>query len=195
MALLACSGPQIAMPNAPDEEPLFRTFAAKDLDYADAHARAAATIGRFREWVLRSGPHRCYAKLSFRDPADSGDARSPVLYLWLHQVQFHPEERLFSATFFEVPKALREWHRVGQRLAFEAEDVFDWYVDESGLMHGGFTLRVVRDRLSGAAQADFDASVGARAWAPLEPRAGAATWREASAVCLPTVLRTAHLHG
>lgn len=53
---------------------------------------------------------------------------------------------------------------MGQELAFEEEDVFDWVVNQNGCMHGGFTMRVARSRLSAEAQRDFDRQAGITQW-------------------------------
>src|ERR1700733_14236732 len=108
-----------------------------------AHADAAATIPQFIEYLQRCGDSCCSAKLRFRDPDESkrlGEDR--FLFLWLSQTHYHTDERLFSGTFFEVPPELQKWHQIGQRLAFDPEDIFDWMVLQQGHLYGGFTLRV-----------------------------------------------------
>ena len=54
---------------------------------------------------------------------------------------------------------------MGQRLQFEVADIFDWFVNEDGLMHGGFTMRVQRSRLPAGERAAFDAYTGVTEWA------------------------------
>ena len=73
---------------------------------------------------------------------------------------------MFSGLFFELPSELAKWHQVGERLAFHSEDIFDWMVIERGTLHGGFSLRVTRQRLPEAERADFDRHVGAISWHP-----------------------------
>jgi uncharacterized protein YegJ (DUF2314 family) len=65
-----------------------------------------------------------------------------------------------------VPESFQKWHQVGSRLGFEAEDVFDWMVNEGGHLRGGFTIRVTRSRLSEAEKANYDKYIGVISYEP-----------------------------
>jgi uncharacterized protein YegJ (DUF2314 family) len=159
--------------DSPQEEPLFVAIANDDPTMVRAFALAAATSAEFLEHVKRPGNHYCCAKLKFRDPDHSaalGEDR--FVYLWLAGVHYHGEQGLYSGQFFEVPPALQKWHQVGQRLAFEADDVFDWMVLDSGVLHGGFTIRAAREALPEAERAAYDSYVGAESYAPILPQHG-----------------------
>ncbi|MBK7908715.1 MAG: DUF2314 domain-containing protein [Gemmatimonadetes bacterium] len=135
---------------------------------AAAHSRAAATTQHFAAHVARAGEHVRGAKLRFRDPDLSDElGEDCFVFLWLTTVTYHPDEQLFSGVFFEVPRELRKWHEIGDRLSFEAEDIFDWMILEQGTLHGGFTLRVARQRLAELERADYDRRVGVTSWHPL----------------------------
>lgn len=149
------------------DEPLFRAVRQDDPDLAKAHALAGASVDTFRNYVVRSGTHTCWVKLRFRDPDWSEETgEDQLLFLWLAETQFH-HDGLFSAEFFELPSELSKWHRVGQRLAFDPEDIFDWAVNEDGTMLGGYTLRVTRSRLPEAERKDFDRRLGVEVWSPV----------------------------
>jgi len=152
----------------PDGEPLFAAIRNDDPQIESAHAMAARTLPHFLACVLRSGSHMCCAKLRFRDPDLSGRlGEDRFFFLWLNSVVYHSEENVFSGSFFELPPELMKWHQVGQRLGFEAEDIFDWMVNDNGHLHGGFTLRVARARLPESELAEFDRYSGVMAWEPL----------------------------
>lgn len=154
---------------SPQDEPGFVTTASGDAELRAAHARTARTMDEFRSHVLRPGDHVCAAKLSFRDPAESErTGRDALLYLWLTSVTLDASSGRYVGVFFEVPAELREWHWPGQELEFEAEDVFDWMVNDDGLVHGGFTLRVHRSRLPESQRDDYDRRIGARQWVRCE---------------------------
>jgi uncharacterized protein YegJ (DUF2314 family) len=150
------------------QEPLFTAISNKDADFQAAYARASATLPRFIEHI-KSGIKASYsAKLRFRDPDASerlGEDR--FVFLWLTGVHYHDAERVFSGGFFEVPPQLQKWHQVGQRLAFEGEDIFDWMVlIEDGRLFGGFTLRTSRSKLPESQRADYDRYIGIRVYEP-----------------------------
>jgi uncharacterized protein YegJ (DUF2314 family) len=152
----------------PQEEPLFIAIRNDDPEMLKAHAKASATIDLFREHLTRRVDGFCCAKLKFRDPDESerlGEDR--FVYLWLTSVLYHGLENCFSGTFFEVPKELTKWHEVGERLAFEADDIFDWMLLENGHLHGGFTIRVAREGLSPDERPRYDRFVGVAVYEPL----------------------------
>jgi len=150
------------------QEPLFRAISNKDADFQAAYGRASATLPRFIEHI-KSGIKALYsAKLRFRDPDASerlGEDR--FVFLWLTGVHYHDAERVFSGGFFEVPPQLQKWHHVGQRLAFEGPDIFDWMVlTDDGRLFGGFTLRVSRGKLPESQRTDYDRYIGVRVYEP-----------------------------
>jgi hypothetical protein len=149
-------------------EPLFLAVRRNDPDLGRAHGLAAASIDIFRGHVDRPGAHTCWAKLRFRDPDLSAElGEDQFLFLWLSEAQFHPQDGLFSAEFFEVPEDFTKWHKVGDRLAFAPEDIFDWAVNDNGTMLGAYTMRVTRSRLPEHKRADFDRNLGVQRWAPV----------------------------
>ncbi len=87
------------------------------------------------------------------------------VYLWLGDAHYHPTERVFSGAFFELPPELEKWHQVGERLAFESEDIFDWMVlTRDGRLFGGYTLRVTRSHLPESQRAGYDEHIGVRSY-------------------------------
>ena len=152
--------------DAPGDEPMFVAVATDDPQMRAAHSRCARTMDEFRAHVLRAGDRLCAAKLRFRDPAESDRAgRDVLLYVWLTSVFIDETSGRYVGSFFEVPPALREWHWPGQELEFEGEDVFDWMVNDDGVVHGGFTLRVMRNRLPESEREAYDHRIGVREWA------------------------------
>jgi uncharacterized protein YegJ (DUF2314 family) len=150
------------------DEPLFMAIPQADADFQSAYDRAAATLPQFIEHIQRGGDAFYSAKLRFCDPDESerlGEDR--FAFLWLGSVHYHPAERVFSGTFFEVPPEFQKWHQVGQRLAFDPEDIFDWMVLRQGHLHGGFTLRVSRSKLPETEHESYDRYVGVSVYEPL----------------------------
>ena len=154
--------------STPQTEPIFVAVPRREQDLLDAYAKASETMSEFKNHVTTPGAHICSAKLRFRDPKLSDDlGEDRYAFIWLTSTQYHEDDGLYSAEFFEVPKEFQEWHQVGQRLTFESEDVFDWMVNYDGYVHGGFTLRAVKKHLSDADKASHDEYIGVREWAPI----------------------------
>ena len=122
-------------------------------------------MAEFRTHIERQGDHICSAKLRFKDPNESDrTGKDVLLFLWLTAIEYNPASGSYIGTFFEVPPELSEWHFTGQRLEFDGADVFDWMVNDDGVLHGGFTLRVNRRRLPEGEREAFDRYVGVRQW-------------------------------
>lgn len=152
----------------PQAEPQFMAISKKDPAFQSAYDRAAATLPQFIEHLQLGGDAFFSAKLRFRDPDESdrlGEDRH--VYLWLGSVHYHAAESVFSGSFFEVPPGLQKWHQVGQRIAFDPEDIFDWMVLHEGHLHGGFTLRVARQKLPEAERDAYDQHIGVSVYEPL----------------------------
>lgn len=152
----------------PHKEPLFMAISQADSEFQAAFDQAAATISHFIGHLQRGGNALFAAKLRFRDPDESerlGEDR--YLFLWLGQVHYYAAENEFSGCFFEVPRELQKWHQVGQCLAFDPEDIFDWMVLLDGHLHGGFTLRVARSKLPEEKRESYDRHIGASVYEPL----------------------------
>jgi uncharacterized protein YegJ (DUF2314 family) len=154
-------------PSGQPNEPRFMAIPQTDPDFQDAYDAASATISKFIEHVERAGDAFYMARLRFRDPDASerlGEDR--FLFMWLSEVHYHRAEKVFSGTFFEVPPEFQKWHQIGQRLAFDPEDIFDWMVLKQGHLFGGFTLRVTRAKLPEGERESYDRYVGVSHYEP-----------------------------
>lgn len=152
-------------------EPLFRNIKRGDEAISEAHAQAANTVFKFKNFVEKhEDSSDCMAKLRFRDPDISEETgENQYLYMWLYEVVYHREDNLFSGVFLEVPEEMQKWHQVGQRLGFEADDIFDWMVIENGHMSGGYTIRLTRSRLNSEKdKAEYDEYIGIESYNPVD---------------------------
>ncbi len=149
-------------------DPTFVAVPNREQDFLDAYAKASETMSVFKDHVITPGAHICSVKLRFRNPNLSEElGEDQFAFIWLTSTQYHEDEDIYSAIFFEVPREFQEWHQVGQRLSFESEDVFDWMVNYDGYVHGGFTLRAIKKYLSDADRASHDEYIGVNEWAPI----------------------------
>jgi len=132
---------------AEDSEPKFNQIKRSDTEMQRAYDLASETIRSFIKKVQVGGDATFMAKLKFRDPELSEQMGSDqFFFIWLNGVAYHPDQKLLSGVFFEVPESLKKWHQVGRRLGFDPEDVFDWMIIENGIAQGGYTIRVIRNR-------------------------------------------------
>ena len=155
---------------APASEPLFKNINNEDAEIKQAHSLAAQTINKFIILVKEQTDATYMAKLRFRDPDLSEKlGKDQFVYIWLTDVVYHREESMLSGVFFEVPDELKKWHHVGQRLGFEADDAFDWMVNDKGNVKGAYTIRVTRSRLKTESEKlAYDEYVGITAYENLK---------------------------
>lgn len=72
----------------------------------------------------------------------------------------------FTAEVFEAPPEFPAL-MLGSRHAISNSQVADWAYIQSGVMHGGYSLRVQRSRLPEDQRAVYDSFIGASSYAPL----------------------------
>lgn len=143
-------------------EPQFTLINPNDPKMQKAYDKTSDTISDFVDAVELGGHELYLAKLRFRDPDLSEETgKDQFLYLWLSEVYWHRDEDMLSGVFFEVPEGLEKWHKVGDRLGFDPEDVFDWMIQHKGRMWGGHTIRVTRENIeSHEGKKQYDKYIG-----------------------------------
>ena len=138
----------VVVEESQSDEPLFRNVSSEDVEVKQAHELAKDTTEHFIELVKKKKNVIYMAKLRFRDPELSEQSgKDQFSYIWLTKITYHPDENLLSGVLFEIPKVLEKWHKVGDRLGFEPDDIFDWMVNDNGKVQGAFTIRLTRSRL------------------------------------------------
>ena len=156
----------------PQKEPLFSNVRNDDNDMRQAYALAAESVDELMAHLARQGSHVAIIKMRFRDPDLSirlGEDR--FVFLWLTVIRHDARKGLFAVQFFEVPPELQKWHKPGDQLVIERDQIFDWFVNDDGLLYGGFTLRVARSRLPEVDRAAFDQYTGVKQWVAISTSA------------------------
>jgi uncharacterized protein YegJ (DUF2314 family) len=148
--LLACGAPADRIIERPGE-PIAREFEASDPEMAAAIAAARASVGSLIERLrsLRAEG----ADVSVKVPLQIKDR---VEHLWLHDLDFR--DGAFHGNIANLPVGDGGWS-LGDAVAAKPEEISDWMVVRDGTLYGGFTIVVVRRRLSEEQRREFDASV------------------------------------
>ena len=87
-----------------------------------------------------------------------------AMFLWLSVERAMPIG--FLAHVFEAPPEFPELVP-GSRHTVATDRVVDWTYVQSGVMHGGYSLRIQRDLLPVEERASYDRYIGAESYAPL----------------------------
>lgn len=154
----------------PDDEPLFVAIAKDNEQMLQAYAKARHTLPLFLGAIgsVRFSGATNSVKIKLRDDDCSKEVgEDRFAYLWLWDVQQDMGTTLL-ATVRELPKDGLNRLKVGSTLRFEYKDVHDWMIAEGSQAWGGFTLRVIRDRMGPQERLQYDEYTGILCYNELE---------------------------
>lgn len=141
-----------ALERKPDLEPGVRVnhFQRTDPEYQATIEAAQDSLDEFRELLPEFDSSSALIKTELSD----GEAQA---FVWLMNTQASGEG--FVAELFEVPDSISGL-QVGQAFEIGSEAILDWMINDDGRLHGGFSLRYHREKLSAKEQAAFDTHIG-----------------------------------
>jgi uncharacterized protein YegJ (DUF2314 family) len=146
----------------PEGEPLFVAVAEQDEQMLLAYSRARQTLPQFLNAIRSSrfSGATNSVKIKLRDDESSEDLNEDrFAYLWLWDVRQTTDSAL-QATVRELPNEGFGRLKVSETLHFEPHDVHDWMILEGSQAWGGFTLRVIRDRMGLQERLQYDEYTG-----------------------------------
>jgi uncharacterized protein YegJ (DUF2314 family) len=115
------------------------------------------TFGEFEAELAEPRPGATYSVKALFDEAGA------VEHLWLSELSV--ENGVLTGTIDNEPIQLSRV-RFGDRVEVDRDLVSDWMVIEDGRYRGGFTVRVLRDRMAPTQRKELDRVMGA---SPAEP--------------------------
>jgi uncharacterized protein YegJ (DUF2314 family) len=142
--------------------PRFNFNKRGDPELQQAAEEARATLGVFRELIRAKKGASTYPM--FKTRLTDGENAA---FMWLTDAT--ECEAGFRGQLFEVP---RNWptRRVGDVVTVAEGDVVDWMVNDNGHLHGGFSIRVIREREPECERERYDDFIGVKIYAPLPKR-------------------------
>lgn len=132
--------------------PYFHFVDSNDEDYQQTIQQAQKTLPKFCSMLPSDGAPRPEALIKIKLVQGEHQA-----FIWLNDTTWDGNH--FTAKLFELPDTLSQYD-VGDSITVSPKDLLDWMVNENGKLHGGFSLRYHRSRLSPSAQTDFDSAIG-----------------------------------
>jgi uncharacterized protein YegJ (DUF2314 family) len=144
-----------------DGEPDVIEVEADDPEMVEAMEAARRSLSEFRAELSKNDPA---AYLGLKARFEDGEL---VEHIWLTNVR--ESEAGFVGEINNEPLNLTNL-RLGQSVSVPTAEVSDWFVIRDGVLRGGFTIRVLRNRMSPEEQRALDESMGATP-EPLRPAA------------------------
>ena len=126
------------------------TVRNNDADMAAAMDRARQTLPQFIAAVQLPRPSQTdfTIKVGFTDRQDTE-------YMWVAPVTY--DGKKFHGTLNNEPVQVRNV-KLGDKVSIDPSRVADWRYVEAGKLVGGYTLRLLRDRMTPEQRARYDAS-------------------------------------
>ena len=115
-------------------------------------SRGRSTLDEFEQRLASPPASQGYIAIKGRFEEDGS-----VEHIWLDDVAVLPEG--YRGKVGNTPVYITRL-APGQEVIVSRADVSDWMAVDDGKLVGGYTIRVLRDRLSDAQRAEFDASTG-----------------------------------
>jgi len=81
-----------------------------------------------------------------------------IEHIWLMEPSFDTDGNIFGVVGNEPIDVTNV--RINEKIGITANEVSDWMIIENGRLIGGYTIRAIRDGISGAELANFDKSLG-----------------------------------
>ncbi len=123
----------------------------EDIPLKSAQIEAQLKLAELRERIQSPPSEQTY--LAVKGIFGEDDQ---VEHLWLQDLSLQ-EDRIVG-TLDNQPLELSQWS-VGDRVVLRREQISDWMAIESGQLVGGWTLRALREQMTEAERAAFDASL------------------------------------
>lgn len=118
-----------------------------------AMEKSRLTIHHFKKSLKQPNPNQQYFSVKVKIE-DAGK----VEHIWLIEPSFDNDGNLFG-TVGNEPIDVKSV-RLNQKIGIDEKLVSDWMIIENGRLIGGYTIRAVRDNLSGEALQNFDRGLG-----------------------------------
>lgn len=114
---------------------------SEDPGMAAATAKAKSTLGEFKAALAQRKPNteRYAVKIGFPYGKDNRE------HMWVQDPRFHDDA--VAGTLINEPVDVANL-KLGQAVTAPAADVSDWMYVEGGVLRGGYTMRVLLDKMS-----------------------------------------------
>jgi uncharacterized protein YegJ (DUF2314 family) len=151
LVLVSCGNNQTAKTER-DGEPDIITVTDADTEMNDAIKNANSTLSLFSQALKNPSPDAGYFALKKRfNTADGGE------HIWVSSISIKDNE--YFGVVDNLPEATADV-KVGDTIQIENENISDWMYIENQKLRGGYTIRLLRNRMTEEERKQFDAENG-----------------------------------
>lgn len=121
-----------------------------DKEMNEAIEKANKTLADFNSALLNPEIEVKSLKVKFQNETD-------VEHIWLSDVIF--KDGKYSGIIDNEPEYIKN-HQIGETISVDNKDISDWMYIENGKLFGGYTIKVIRSRMTESEKEEFDAESG-----------------------------------
>ncbi|MFL5731002.1 MAG: DUF2314 domain-containing protein, partial [Cytophagaceae bacterium] len=141
-----------ACSNERKDEPAIIQVTREDQEMNEAIKTANATLSRFKE-ALQSGKdgYTFFALKTRFNTSNGGE------HIWISDIRLNNDE--FSGVVDNLPESTREV-KEGDTIQINPDRISDWMYLDNDTLRGGYTIRVLRNRMTEEEKKQFDQENG-----------------------------------
>jgi uncharacterized protein YegJ (DUF2314 family) len=148
LILASCSGKKSQIAEKKDDGSALYTWQSADAGMKTAVANAQSTLDTFINALQGNKPALGNFALKIRFPGMGGAED-----IWATNINITPSG--FSGVINNKPQKTIKV-KEGNPIKFTRQNITDWMYTENGKLRGGFTIRLIRDRMTVKERAKFD---------------------------------------
>jgi uncharacterized protein YegJ (DUF2314 family) len=150
-SMFSCSNEPLEKTERPGEPDIIN-LKSNDIEMNEAIAMARITLIDFNRALndSLSGNSSFALKLQFQ-------TQNNTEHIWFTEIQL--QDSTYSGVLNNVPSHI-EGMKMGERRRLNPADISDWMYGQRGELRGGYTIRVLRNRMSKTERELFDADFG-----------------------------------
>jgi uncharacterized protein YegJ (DUF2314 family) len=130
------------------------TIGAEDKEMLNAIKTAKKTFSEFEKAMKSGNPN--FKNFTLKKPykSDKGDE-----YLWIKSVMFYAKKNRYVGIIADAPLYTNEV-KYDEIVEIDEDEISDWMYFENNVVRGGYTLRLLRSRMSVENKKLFDKESG-----------------------------------
>jgi uncharacterized protein YegJ (DUF2314 family) len=147
LALVSCNNNNTVKTAREGEPPIYSVM-DNDEEMNQAIKTANQTLGKFEEALKSSNPDIDYFALKTRFKTQNG-----AEHIWITDITIENDK--YFGIVGNLPEATTEV-QLGDTIQIENENISDWMYVENQKLRGGFTIRLLRKRMTKREREQFD---------------------------------------
>lgn len=145
LGLISCNGEH---KQKYDDQKADIDLPTKDIEMHQVIVEANKTLYKFEDALKSNNRDYSYFALKSKFKSDNG-----VEYIWISDVTIKND--MYIGVIDNIPKSITYLH-IGDTVELSKENISDWMYVDNNKLRGGYTIRLLRKRMSDSQRKQFD---------------------------------------